>query len=233
MKLYFDYAYNPVYDFTTARLNRYHGLQDRCIGKLELEDNDRVLCIGLGTGNEVVRIFRKNRNVSFVGVDYSHTALRRTLKKVLRLGIDIDVRVMDARCLEFTTGSFDKALCIHVLDFVKEKEEVTKEILRVLKDRGQFVITYPSGKEGTRLGLNLLRDNIRYNLESGKNRFRVFSEPLIQILIGTVYLPLLVRSQSKPYSLGELKGLFMQLPIMNFQIEKDSVYQDYIVYGRK
>ena len=52
MQAYFNYAYNAVYDLTTGRLNRYHWLQKRCVDKLGLHDNDRILCVGVGTGNE-------------------------------------------------------------------------------------------------------------------------------------------------------------------------------------
>lgn len=233
MQAYFNYAYNPVYDFTTARLNRYRKLQERCVHKLELEDNDRVLCVGLGTGNELFHILEMNRNVDIVGVDYSHTALQKAHKKALGLGKEIEGLVMDARCLQFTTGSFDKVLCIHVMDFIEEDEKVTDEIFRVLRDGGQFVITYPSNKEGARLGLNLLKDGIRHNLNSGKHRAIAFSESLAQMLVGTVYLPLLVRPKRKSYSRSELEAMITQLATGDFQIEEDSVYQDFIVYGRK
>ncbi|GAG71246.1 unnamed protein product [marine sediment metagenome] len=48
VQTYFNIAYNQVYDFTTARLNCYRKLQERCVGKLELQDNDKVLCVGIG-----------------------------------------------------------------------------------------------------------------------------------------------------------------------------------------
>ena len=233
MKVYFNFVYNPVYDFTTGRLNRYRNLQKRCVGKIEIEDNDRVLCVGLGTGNEIFHILEMNRNVGIVGVDYSHTALRKAYKKALVLGKEIEGLVMDARYLELTTGSFDKVLCIHVMDFVEENEKVTNEILRVLKDRGQFVITYPSDKEGLKLGLNLLKDSIRNNLDSGKRYIRALSESLAQILAGIVYLPLLFRPKRKSYSRSELEAMISRLTAGDFQIEEDSVYQDFIVYGKK
>ncbi len=97
LRAYFNYAYNPVYDFTTARLNRYRKLQERCVGKLELRDKDRVLCVGLGTGNEILHILEMNRNVSIVGVDYSHTALRKAYRKALALGKKIEALVMEVR----------------------------------------------------------------------------------------------------------------------------------------
>ena len=233
MKAYFNFAYNPVYDFTTGRLNLYRKLQERCVGKLEFEDNDRVLCVGLGTGNEIFHILEMNRNVSIVGVDYSYTALQKAYRKALAWGKKIEVLTMDARCLEFTTGSFDKVLCIHVMDFVEENEKVTDEILRVLKDGGQFVITYPSDKEGASLGLNILKDIIRHSINSGKHRVIAVSKSLIQMLAGTIYLPLFLRSKKRSYLRHELQAMITELTTGDFQIEEDPVYQDFIVCGRK
>lgn len=231
-RLYFNYAYNPVYDFTTARHNRYRKLQEECIGKLELRDKDRVLCVGLGTGNEILRILGINPNVSIMGVDYSHTALQKAYKKALSLGKEIEVRVMDARRLELPAASFDKVLCLHVMDFIEDNTKAAIEILRVLKDRGQYVITYPSSKEGVRLGLNIFKDNI-HNRSPGESRIRALLETLAQMLVGMVYIPLLFRPKHKSYSYRELEGMFSQLAAGDFQIEEDVIYQDFIVSGRK
>jgi ubiquinone/menaquinone biosynthesis C-methylase UbiE len=233
MKAYFNYAYNPVYDFTTGRLSCYRQLQERCVGKLELKDEDRVLCLGLGTGNEIFYILEMNRNASITGVDYSFKALRKAYKKARAWGKEIEVFTMDARCLEFTTGSFDKVLCIHVMDFVEDNEQVTSEVLRVLKDGGQFVITYPSQKEGMSLGLNLWRDIIRNNPYAGRHRAIVFLKSMAQMLAGTIYLPLFLKTRKISYSHNELQMMITRLMAGDLQIEEDSVYQDYIVYGRK
>lgn len=232
MQAYFNFAYNPVYDFTTARLNRYRKLQKTCVVKLELKDNDRILCVGVGTGNEVPHILQTNRNVNIVGVDCSKTALQRAHKKALTLGKEIEVQIMDARRLEFATGSFDKVLCLHVMDFIEENRQVTGEILRVLKEGGQFVITYPSDKEGPKLGFNLLKDSVRHNINPG-NSFRALSLLVAQVLVGIVYLPLLFRPKRKSYLRSELEAMITQLATGDFQIEEDPVYQDFIVYGRK
>lgn len=233
MQAYFNYAYNPVYDLTVARLNRYRKLQERCVGKLELKDNDRVLCVGLGTGNEILHILEMNRNVDIVGIDYSYAALQKACKKALALGKQIKSVVMDTRYLEFTAGSFDRVVCIHVMDFVQENEKVTHEILRVLKNGGRFVITYPSYREGIRLGLNLLSDSFWHGINSGKHRIRALLEPLAQMLVGIVYLPFLFRPKQKPYSRSELESMITRLTTGDFQIEEDPIYQAFIVSGRK
>ena len=229
---YFNLVYNPVYDFTTAQLGHYQRLQHTCINKFTFDDGDKVLCVGVGTGNEIIRVLRVNSKVSIVGVDYSDTALKRAYKKALTWGKEIDVLAMDAQSLEFTTGSFDKVLCLHVMDFVEDDRKATSETLRVLKEGGQFVITYPSEKEGAKLGANLVKDIIRNNTNSGK-LIRALPQLLARILVGMVYLPLLFRPKKRFYSRRELEAIFSELTGGDFQIEEYPMYQDFIVYGRK
>ena len=233
MQFYFNYAYNPVYDFTTGRLHRYQILQKTCVSKVELRDNDRVLCVGVGTGNEILHILQMNRNVSITGVDYSYKALQKAYEKALQMGKEIDVLTMDAQHLEFSAGSFDKVLCIHVMDFVEENEKVTNEILRILKGGGRFVITYPSDEEGPRLGISLLSDSVRHSINSGKHRVRVLLECLAQMLVGIIYLPLLCRPKRKSYSRSELEFMLTQTTTGDCQIEEDIIYRDFIVCGGK
>ena len=233
MQAYFDVAYNRIYDVTTGKLNCYLELQRRSVGKLEFQNDDRVLCVGVGTGNEILHILETNRNVKIVGIDYSNTALQKAYHKAARLGKEIEVWNMDARCLELATASFDKVLCLHVMDFVEQGGEVTGEILRVLKQGGQFVITYPSDREGPGLGINLLKDNVRHNIDSGKHPIRAVSESLAQMLVGIVYLPLLFRPKRKSYSRRELEAMFSGLITGSLHVEEYPVYQDFIVYGEK
>ena len=231
IKVYFDFAYNRVYDHTTARLRCYQELQQRCISKLDLRDNDQVLCIGVGTGNEIIRICEMNSNVNVTGVDYSDTALQKLRRKALRVGKEIDTAVMDARCLDFATGSFDKVVCIHVMDFITEVAEATSEIIRVLKDGGQFVITYPSEIEGAKLGSNIVKDSFHQNIKSG-NYLLGLLRFTAQLAMGVAYLPLILR-QKACYSQRELHVMLAPLISEDFQIEEYSAYQDFIVYGKK
>ena len=232
-RIYFDSVYNRIYDSMTAQLNRYRKLQSICVSKLELRDGDKVLCAGVGTGNEILHILQTKRNVEIFGVDYSRIALEKAYKKALRFGSEIKVLIMDVRHLEFAAASFDKVLCLHVMDFVEDSRQVTNEIFRVLRDGGQFVITYPSAKEGLKLGCNLVKDMVRTNLRSGRHRVKVIVDIVVQVLMGFVYLPLVFRPKKRFYSCCELQAMIAQLTNGGFQIEEDPVYQDFIVYGRK
>ncbi|MFC1930316.1 class I SAM-dependent methyltransferase [Chloroflexota bacterium] len=232
LQAYFNFVYNPVYDLSTGKLKRYRKLQEACTDKLDLKDGDRVLCVGLGTGNEIARILEINGNVDITGVDYSSSALRKAQKKATRLGKKIVLLRMDARRLLFNPDSFDRVLCLHVMDFIDEKTGTTREILRVLRNGGQYVITYPSDKEAPGLGWKLVRDNLRDKLGSGKNRLIAYLEFTVWFLVGLMYLPLLLRPNKKYYSFQELNSLLSGFTV-NFCIEEEPVYQDFIVYGTK
>jgi ubiquinone/menaquinone biosynthesis C-methylase UbiE len=233
LKSYFNFAYNPTYDLTVAKLNHYQKLQGRCIDKLDLKDNDYILCAGIGTGNEIIHILQRNSNVNIVGIDFSMIALKKACKKALAYGKEIELLHMDLTHLEFATSSFDKLLCIHVMDFVNDCTKVTNEIIRVLKDGGEFVITYPSGKENVNLGLNLLKDNFRYHTDSGKNYLRIFLDLIVQISAGIVCLPMIFRPKKRFYSKRELENIFIAYKVGDFSIEEDRLYNDFIIYGRK
>jgi ubiquinone/menaquinone biosynthesis C-methylase UbiE len=233
LQAYFNIAYNPVYDFITARFHRYRELQHRCISKLDFKDNDKVLCVGIGTGNEISHVMEMNGKVNIIGIDYSKAALRRAYNKALRLGKKIEALIMDARNLEFAAGSFDKVICLHVMDFIEDSGKVTNEIFRVLKDGGQFVMTYPSGREDPGLGGGLIRDNIRCAISVGKHPARAFIESIGPMLASIVYLPLLLRQKQRAYCRNELEDMIAQSTVADIRIEEDPVYRDFIVYGRK
>lgn len=139
--------------------------------------------------------------------------------------------VMDVHRLEFSDNSFDKVICLHVMDFLDDITKTTYEIIRVLKEGGEFLITYPSQIESQRLGLNILRDSINHKLSMGTNRIRAFLESISQLSAGIIYLPLMLRSR-KIVTREELTRLISELS-SNFNIEDYPAYCDYIVYGSK
>ncbi len=227
VRSYFNFIYTPVYDFMLARSAPYRRLQQRCVDKFEFKDGDRVLCVGVGTGNEIRHILDTNKNISIVGVDYSENALKKARKKALALGKAIEILSMDVQNLEFATGSFDKVLCIHVMDFVEDAGKAAAEAIRVLKEKGQFIITYPSDKENMSFGRNILKGNLE-----GKP-MRIFPVLFTMLVGGIVYLPLLLRPKRKAYSHSTLQGMFSALTGGDLQIEDYPVYIDFIVHDRK
>ncbi len=231
MKAYFDLVYSYIYDFTTSGNSAYRKQQENCIDKLELVDGDKLLCIGVGTGNELKRILNENQKVKIAAVDQSITALNKAGVKTGRYSENIELHLMDARSLKFEDASFNKVLCIHVMEFIKESQQATEEIVRVLKKGGRFVITYPAYMEGPALGMNLLRANLQTEVNSFSDRISLISKSVARIIVGLLYIPLLFRKKRKPYSRNELEQMFEKVTAGNLIIEEDTTYQDYIVYG--
>jgi ubiquinone/menaquinone biosynthesis C-methylase UbiE len=232
MGFYFNRIYNPVYDFIVGQNAPYHRLQETCIEKLELVDSDRLLCAGVGTGNEILRILKMKPNVQIIGIDASSTALHKAERKALKQGKKIETRLMDVQNLEFADDSFDKALCIHVTDFVRDSARASAEITRVLRKGGKFVTTFPSGKEDLAFGKSVFGGALRYDIKTHK----YYKIPVVfasALLAGIVYFPFLFRSERRYYSKDELEKLFANLTPHNYKIEEFTVYSDFIVYGTK
>ncbi len=230
LELYFDRVYNPIYDVTTATLSRYRALQERCLALLKIGKDERTLCVGLGTGNELVTLLARAPGLPVVGIDLSRSALERARRKTRGMGRP-DLRIMDARTLDFADGSFDRVLCVHVLDFVDPVESVVGEILRVLRPGGRFVMTLPSDKEDASMGGALFGDQIRSSLRSGKHPLRLVLELLLLIPVGLLYLPLLFRPHRKAFTREQAVGLLGSRRIEGLEIEEERTYQDFILAG--
>lgn len=228
---YFELAYNPIYDFTTAQTTSYSKWQETCINKLLLADGDRILCVGAGTGNEILRILEKNHTVRIIAIDSSQRALRRAKKKAHRLGREIETRIMDAHALDFPSESFDAALCLHLMDFLHDGEKATREIVRVLRRGGHFAATYPMSASW-QLGLNIFREGFSRNFASGKYH-RALVELLAMIGAGIVYLPLTFRSKGGFHSCQSIEDMYKALNLTCFEVEEHNEYQDWIAYGSK
>lgn len=232
MKFYFDYFYNPVYDFIVTQLSPYQRLQRACIEKLELTEGDKTLCAGVGTGNEVIRILETSPHISITGIDSSKTALQKTQKKAQKQGETVDTRLMDIQNMEFAEGHFDKVLCVHVTDFVQDRTKASNELIRVLKPGGKFAVTFPSGKEDLSFGAHVVGDAIQAHIKA-KNFGKVFLVMVSTLVATFIYIPFLFRKERRYYKRTDVEDLFSKLAINNFKIDDFPVYNDFIVYGTK
>ena len=229
-RAYFDAVYNPLYDSTTARLSRYVDSQKEMAALLRVEGQHRVLCVGLGTGNELTSLRARASELDIVGVDVSPAALTRARRKPAGQGTAF--ALMDAQQLAFRSASFDRLLCYHVTDFLRDPATATAEMMRVLRPGGRFVISFPAGKEGLGLGTSLLAQGLHNGSPDGASAGRVRGAAAM-LLGGFIYLPLMLRPKPAIFTPGELELLLRPLGARECIIESDPVYRDHLVSGIK
>jgi ubiquinone/menaquinone biosynthesis C-methylase UbiE len=227
---YFDAVYNPLYDASTARLSRYIEAQDVLVRSLQVEAGQRILCAGLGTGNELTSLRAHEPWLNLVGIDLSRAALARARCKPARSDCGTALMLMDAQRLGFSNESFDRLLCYHVLDFTGEAGPAVGEFLRVLKPGGRFVISFPSESEGPGLGAALLGNSIKSSTAQTGCRIGRVARTL---LAGFIYLPLTLRRHPTTYTPDEIEALLRSRGAGDVVIEGDPVYRDHIASGAK
>jgi methionine biosynthesis protein MetW len=98
-----------------------------------------LLDIGCGDGSFTLEL-RKNKDTLLYGVDISKRAIRLAGKK----GIKGKVIDLNEDKLPFPSSYFDAIYCGEVLEHLYNPDLVLKEIWRVLKPRGNVVITTPN-----------------------------------------------------------------------------------------
>ncbi len=108
-----------------------------------LKKNSKVLDIGCGEGNIGLLLAQKNNDVT--GVDISSKAISVAQKKakILNLKDKTTFLVQDAHYLKLK-NKFDIAICIEVLEHVKDDTRIIKNIYKQLKKTGTLIITVPS-----------------------------------------------------------------------------------------
>jgi len=230
MRFYFDHVYNPVYDFIVSQSAPYHQLQQNCIDKLELKEGDALLCAGIGTGNEAIKILQDYPNIKITGIDTSINALRKIQRKAQKHNLRLETKLMDIQALDFPDKSFDKVLCVHVMDFVPDTQKAAAELMRVLKDNGKFAVTFPSGKEDFRFGMQVIGSAIKHDWHN-KQYLKIPIFFLSTIVAAFIYLPFLFRKERRFYSRLDVEAIFQRLTMKQLHIEDFQLYNDFIVHG--
>lgn len=126
----------PIYDCTFGAVTN---VGRRKAVTLLNELGGRVLEVGVGTGMALPN-YRVGMQVT--GIDASAEMLAKARDKVARLGLVQveDLKLMDARALEYGDASFDHVVAMHVISVVPEPEKVLAEMARVCKPGGTVLI---------------------------------------------------------------------------------------------
>ncbi|TAK05895.1 MAG: methyltransferase domain-containing protein [Candidatus Manganitrophaceae bacterium] len=116
-----------------------HALEQEAIFRLaETKPGERTIDIGCGTGIYTLALARRGAHV--VGVDPSWEMISIAREKFRRVGLPGLFVLGSAEALPFRPGSFDLALAVTSLCFVRSPDQSIKETHRVLKPEGRLVL---------------------------------------------------------------------------------------------
>jgi SAM-dependent methyltransferase len=94
----------------------------------------KILDVGCGTGEITARMAELWPNAGLTGVDLEESHLEKARQKVPQATF----RKGDALALPFADGSFDLAVCRHLVQAVPDAKKVYGEMQRVLRPRGHL-----------------------------------------------------------------------------------------------
>ena len=129
-----------VMAWETAREN------DAALELLELQPAERVLEIGFGHGRTIAKATARVPNGFVAGIDPSARMVemaRRHNRTLIAAG-RVELRQGDVGKLPYPDGHFDKVLSVHTLYFWAQPAESLREIARVMKPGGRFVLGFRS-----------------------------------------------------------------------------------------
>ena len=135
------------YLFSPRGGNAQGKLWDLLVEHLDWDGNGRVIDIGCGSGPVAIRVAKKYPNAKVVGLDYWGKVWEYSKEKcernarIEKVGAQVSFQKGDAAKLQFEDGYFDAAvsnLAFHEVGTVKDKRDVLKEALRVVRKGGKF-----------------------------------------------------------------------------------------------
>lgn len=147
----FNYDFlTPFYDFFVEILGYGKSQRVKVINLLALKARENLLDVGCGTGTLLILAKQRFPKVKMTGIDIDPRVLGIATKKTTKMGLDIEYFKTSAANMPFKDSTFDvvvSSLVFHHLP-TEVKKQTIKEIHRVLKKEGRFLLADFGKKEG-------------------------------------------------------------------------------------
>ncbi len=109
----------------------------KSIDKLNIQNGDKVLIVGSGTGLDLNYI---DTNCEITAIDITPIMVKKTLKNAKKMSKSINVLEMNAETLDFKDETFDRIILHNILTVVSKPVACFIEAERVLKTGGYMAV---------------------------------------------------------------------------------------------
>ncbi|MDD3726471.1 MAG: class I SAM-dependent methyltransferase [Candidatus Ratteibacteria bacterium] len=147
----------------------------RIISEADIKKGQNILDVGTGTGVLIPYILEREKEVHIFAIDFAEKMIEKFRSK----GFSLNVQsfVMDIRKTTFEDNFFDRIIVNSCFPHFEEKPLVLREIHRLLKTDGIFIISHPTGRkfinELHKKTHPLIEEDIIWDISS----LKVFIEP--------------------------------------------------------
>ena len=119
-------------------------LYDLAFEIMPAQPEAQIIEIGFGNGKHFADYFRVEPNLKLTGVDFSPDMCREAKNRNQEFinNKQLSVHCCDTSALPFPDHTFDVAVALNVIYFLDPPEVHLKEIKRILKPDGKFLIGY-------------------------------------------------------------------------------------------
>ena len=129
-------AYAKVYDRVFGKV--FHEGRQSVIRNLNVQPNEKILEVGVGTG---LALPMYPRHCQIVGIDFSEGMLNQAKQKAAENEMDhVQLHRMDAGAMEFDDSSFDTVVAAYVVTAVPDYRLVVSEMIRVCRPGGRIIM---------------------------------------------------------------------------------------------
>ena len=140
---------------------------------MEIQSDDVCLDIGCGGGANVRKLLEKSPYGRVTGIDYSEISVEKT-RKINKAGIEskrCEILQGDVMKLPFRDKTFDVITAFETIYFWPDINEAFKQVYRVLKGSGTFMICNESNGENSKeeKWTKIIQGMKIYNSEQVKN----------------------------------------------------------------
>lgn len=129
-------SYAGVYDQIFGKV--FHEGRESAIRNLNVQPNERILEVGVGTG---LALPMYPRHCKIVGIDLSEGMLEKAKERAAMHRLThVQLQRMDAGAMEFADSSFDTVVAAYVVTAVPDYRKVVNEMIRVCRPGGRIIM---------------------------------------------------------------------------------------------